>query len=104
VERLAKLSRNNPECRDEVLSVTGRMNQEAKLRNKYNHCIYSFDARGDISHTHLMRIFDGKETIKYGKVEALDNEEIVRISACIKDIAEVNREIWAVVHANGFPQ
>ena len=104
VERLAKMAKTPKSARKDVLPLLDKLNQQSKLRNKYNHCIYSFDARGDISHTHLMRIFDGKETIKYGKVEALDDEEIVRISACIKDIAEVNREIWAVVHANGFPQ
>ncbi|OQM75328.1 hypothetical protein [Manganibacter manganicus] len=104
VERLAKMAKTPKTARRDVLPLLDKLNQQSKLRNKYNHCIYSFDAKGDISHTHLMRIFDGKETIKYGKVEALDDEEIVRISACIKDIAEVNREIWAVVHANGFPQ
>jgi hypothetical protein len=51
-----------------------------------------------------MRIFDGKETIKYGKVEAMDDAEIIRISDCIENIAEVNKEIWNVVRANGFPQ
>jgi hypothetical protein len=104
VERLAKMTKTRRQCREDVLPLLERLNQQSKLRNKYNHCIYSFDARGDISHTHLMRIFDGKETIKYGKVEALDSEEAARISTCIEDIAAVNREIWAVIHANGFPQ
>ncbi|HVW56705.1 MAG TPA: hypothetical protein VHC00_13560 [Rhizobiaceae bacterium] len=104
VERLAKMAKTPRQCRDDVLPLLERLNQQAKLRNKYSHCIYSFDAKGDISHTHLMRIFDGKETIKYGKVEALDNEETGRISACIQDIAAVNKEIWAVIRANGFPQ
>jgi hypothetical protein len=104
VERLAKMAKTPRKCREDVLSLLEKLNQQSKLRNKYNHCIYSFDDKGDISHTHLMRIFDGKDSIKYGKVEALDREEITRISACIEDIANVNREIWALMRANGFPQ
>lgn len=104
VERLAKMKKTPKKYREEILPLLQRLNEQSKLRNKYNHCIYSFDSKGDISHTHLMRIFDGKDSIKYGKVEAMDNAEIARISDCIGDIAEVNKGIWNVVHTNGFPQ
>lgn len=103
VERLAKLPKTPEQCRRDILALLERMNQQSKLRNKYNHCIYSFDDKGDISHTQLMRIFDGKESIKYGKIEALDEAEAARISECIEDIADVNRKIWGVVRENGFP-
>lgn len=104
VERLAKMAKTPKQCREDVLPLLERLNQQSRLRNKYNHCIYSFDAKGAISHTHLMRIFDGKDTIKYGKVEALDKEEAAHIAACIDDIAAVNREIWTVIRTNDFPQ
>ena len=104
VERLAKMAKTPKKCRKDVLQLLERLNQQAKLRNKYNHCIYSFDDKGDISHTQLMRIFDGKDSIKYGKIEALDGAEVARISDCISDIADVNKEIWDVVNKNGFPQ
>ncbi|QDB99722.1 hypothetical protein [Mesorhizobium sp. 8] len=104
VERLAKMAKTPEKCRKDILSLLEKLNQKSSLRNKYNHCIYSFDNKGDISHTHLMRIFDGKDTIKYGKVEAMDDAKVGRISECIEDVARVNREIWSVVRANGFPQ
>ncbi|HEY4191530.1 MAG TPA: hypothetical protein VGM46_02690 [Mesorhizobium sp.] len=104
VERLAKLPRVPEKCKRDILELLERLSQQSKLRNKYNHCIYSFDDKGDISHTQLMRIFDGKDSIKYGKVEALDAAEAARISDCIEDIADVNKKIWAVVHEHGFPQ
>lgn len=103
VERLAKTARTPKSCREQVLGVIGRMNRQSKLRNKYNHCIYSFDEKGTQAHTQLMRIFDGRDGIKYGKVEAIDDSEIERISASIKEIADINRRIWEVVRANGFP-
>jgi hypothetical protein len=103
VERLAKLPKCPRPLRGEVLGVLGRMNAQGKLRNKYSHCIYSFDEKGDISHTQLLRIFDSKDEIKYGKVEALDQNEIEGIQKSIDDIAEVNREIWRIIRENKFP-
>lgn len=104
VERLSKMAKTPEKQRGEILPILARLNEQSKLRNKYNHCIYSFDSKGEISHTHQMRIYDGKETIKYGKVEALDDAEIGRISDCIQEIALVNKDIWHVVRTNGFPQ
>lgn len=45
-ERLAKLPRIPTETRDEVLAITERLKQQSKMRNKYNHCIYSVDEQG----------------------------------------------------------
>jgi hypothetical protein len=103
VERLAKLPQTPEQCRDDVLQLLDRLGQQSRLRNKYSHCIYSFDDKGDISHTQQMRIFYGKTSIKYGKVEAVDDPEIARIAECIKDITAINQGIWDVVRKNGFP-
>lgn len=67
VERLAKMKKTPSKHREEILPLIQRLNEQSKLRNKYNRFIYSFDSKGDISLTHLMRICDGKDSIKYGK-------------------------------------
>jgi len=103
VERLAKLPKCPKPVRDDILAVLARMNAQAKLRNKYNHCIYSFDEKGDPSHTQLMRIFDSKDEIKYGKIEALDEDEMANVEKSIGDVAAVNREIWRIIRKNEFP-
>ena len=46
LERLAKISSTTPESKAAVLEITSRMTREQRLRNKYNHCIYSFDEIG----------------------------------------------------------
>lgn len=104
VERLAKMKGTSPACRQAVLELTERMSREARLRNKYNHCIYSFDETGAAGQTQLMRIFENKDEVRYGKIEELDDEEVARIQACIANIAEINRGIWKVVRDYGFPQ
>lgn len=103
VERLAKLPRTGSACRKDVLDVTARLSRQQKLRNKYNHCVYSFDEAGKLSHTQLMRIVDTTRDVRYGKIEAVDEEEMARIRASIVAITESNRAIWDIVRRYGFP-
>ena len=103
VDRLAKMQSTPPACRAAVLDATRRMSDEAKLRNKFNHCIYSFDPDSGEGMTQLMRIVDTKEAIKYGKIEALDDEEIGRIRASIAELVRINRQFWKISADYNFP-
>jgi hypothetical protein len=103
VERLAKMPKTPAACRQQVLTVTEKLTRQAKLRNKYSHCIYSFDETGMHASTQLMRIVDSKEAIRYGKTEDLDDTEMKRIHAAIAAIREINKAIWSVVEDNSFP-
>lgn len=104
VERLAKMQKTPAACRQAVLAVTDKLTRQAKLRNKYSHCIYSFDESGTHGSTQLMRIVDGKDDVKYGKIEALDDKEVSRIHESIKDIGAINKDIWSIVIDNSFPR
>src|SRR5690606_38580512 len=103
VDRLAKMQSTPPACRAAVLDATRRMSDEAKLRNKFNHCIYSFDPDSGEGMTQLMRIVDTKEAIKYGKIEALDDEEIGRIRASTGELVRINRQFWKISADYHFP-
>ena len=100
VERLAKMSRTSTQARNDILNVTRHLSKEAGLRNKFNHCIYSFDPESGRGVTQLMRIFEGKEEIKYGKVESLDEDEIKR---SISSLVDINKSIWEIVARYEFP-
>lgn len=102
LDRLAKMSSVPEDSRRRVLGVTERLKQEAKVRNKYNHCIYSFDANGEFGSTQLMRINDFGDDLRYGKVELLDDGEVVRIRNAIKEVTAVNRDIWAFIKDAGI--
>lgn len=97
LERLAKIRSTSPETKSAVLKMTSRMTREQRLRNKYNHCIYSFDETGSIESTQLMRIVDMDDNLKYGKVESLDDAEMKRIQATIDAVIDVNKSIWAFI-------
>ncbi|KQV26948.1 hypothetical protein ASC97_25145 [Rhizobium sp. Root1203] len=104
VERLAKMQRTPAACRSEVLEATKRLSEEGKLRNKYNHCIYSFDPDSGRGLTQSMRIFESRDEIKYGKIEELDDQEIVRIKESIQSLIKLNRDLWDLTERYNFPK
>lgn len=103
VERLAKMATVDPLLRKSVLSTTERLTKQSRLRNKYSHCIYSFDETGTRASTQLMRLVESKDSVRYGKVEALDEPELKRITACIASIQDINKEMWSIIEENQFP-
>jgi hypothetical protein len=103
VERLAKASKTSAECRKDVLSITEQIGKESKIRNKYNHCIYSFDERGQNAKTILMRIHDEKNSIVYGKTEAIDFQEKINVKKSIEKIKAINSKIWELIRKYNFP-
>ncbi|CDZ29563.1 hypothetical protein [Neorhizobium galegae] len=103
VERLTKMRKTAPVCRKEILEATRRLSDEAKLRNKYNHCIYSFDPDSGRNVTQSMRIFESRDEIKYGKIEELDAREIGRIRESINSLVAINRMFWDITERYGFP-
>lgn len=98
IERLAKLPSTSSADRAKVLDFAKRLGREGRLRNKYNHCIYSFDETGSVASTQLMRIADINDDLRYGKTEALDAAEMARIEETIHAIGAVNKDIWSFLH------
>lgn len=100
VERLAKLKSTPPAERKVILAVMNRLKKEARVRNKYNHCVYSFDERGEISSTQLMRIVDDADKVRYGKIEQLDAREVGTLEKSISEIIAISRELWNFIHSS----
>jgi hypothetical protein len=100
VERLAKLRSTPALDRKAVLLAMSRLKKESKTRNKYNHCIYSFDENGDISSTQLMRLVEDDKQVRYGKVEQMDEREIDLLERSIAEIVDISKSIWSFIHAS----
>ena len=100
VERLAKLHSTSAADRKFILSSMARLKKESKMRNKYNHCIYSFDEKGEISSTQLMRLVEDDKEIRYGKVEQMDAHEIDILEKSIAEIVDISKKLWSFIHAS----
>ncbi|CUH66352.1 hypothetical protein TG4357_02387 [Thalassovita gelatinovora] len=103
VERLVKLERTDPELRLRILEATKMMMRQSALRNRYNHCIYSFDKDAGTARTILMRIADRKDTLKIGQTADIDDKAIEEIEETIKTLQSVNGTIWKIVQDYEFP-
>jgi len=104
VERLSKLDKISGDQRSAVLDITGRLLGQAKLRNRYNHCIYAFDAEGGSPRTILMRIADRKETLKMGQSHPLNDAAAEDIEVAINELTHINHAIWQVIQRFDFPR
>ncbi|NIZ12721.1 hypothetical protein HCZ87_04860 [Phaeobacter sp. HF9A] len=103
VERLVKLERVDPALRERVLTATRDMMRQSALRNRYSHCIYSFDKDAGTARTILMRIADRKDKLKIGQTEEVDEQAITSIENAIDALQDVNRAIWKIVIDYDFP-
>jgi hypothetical protein len=103
IERLAKLERTEAGERERVLAATRRLSRLAALRNRYNHCIYSFDPESGATRTILMRIADRKDRIKVGEMTDIDAAAIADIEQALADLAALNADIWALIRELDYP-
>ena len=102
IERLAKMARTDPGSRADALSIVANMRREAKVRNKYTHCVYSFDSNGEIESTQLMRIADFGDDLRYGKMEDFDEVELASLQATIANVVEINRSLMGYLATKGI--
>ncbi|WP_281857393.1 hypothetical protein [Litoreibacter halocynthiae] len=103
VERLSKLERIKPEERSRILALTGRIQRQSALRNRYNHCIYAFDSDGENPRSILMRIADRKDKLMMGQVNALDAAAAEDVEAAITELKSINRDVWQAVRDYKYP-
>ncbi|MCR9088470.1 MAG: hypothetical protein NXH97_17200 [Rhodobacteraceae bacterium] len=103
VERLAKMEGRAPEDRDLILAQTQRLGKLSAVRNKYNHCIYSFDPDSGNPRTILMRISDRKTDIRLGRSDTVDEGEMAHIDQTLAELTAANRAIWRLIQTLGYP-
>ena len=103
IERLAKMEGRDPAERDRLLKLTRQLLSISGLRNRYNHCIYSFDPEGGAPRTIQMRIADRRDAIKLGQTELLDAEARAGIEGAILSLQDLNRAIWGMIADYRYP-
>jgi hypothetical protein len=102
VDRLAKMPGRDREERDAILGCTAALARFSGVRNRFNHCIYSFDAEGS-PQTILMRIADRKSGIEVGRTDRIDRGELARVEETLADLATLNKRLWALIATYGYP-
>lgn len=103
VERFSKLERTGPAERKAILSLTGRIQKQAILRNRYNHCIYAFDAEDGTARSIMMRISDRKDRLMVGQTNPLDQDAVSDLEQAINELVSINQDIWKTIAEFSYP-
>ncbi len=94
VERLAKIKVKDRSILKALQRITTRFNELTKIRNEFNHCMYTLDERGEITHTHSIRLQEVRGKLQLGVIRKMDEARIKEMMEAIHDMTKLNREIW----------
>ena len=94
VERLAKIKIKDKSIQKALERIVTQFSELTKLRNEFNHCMYTLNERGEITHTHSIRLQEVRGKLQLGVVRKMDEARINDMRAAIRDMTKLNRDIW----------
>jgi hypothetical protein len=94
VERLAKIKISDRAIEKELERLVAKFNDYTRIRNEFNHCMYTVDQHGEITHTHSIRMQAGRGRLQLGMMRKLDEARIKEMLAAIRNLTQLNRDIW----------
>jgi hypothetical protein len=94
VERLAKIKIKDRPVQKALDRIIARFSELTKVRNEFNHCMYTLNERGEVTHTHSIRMHEVKGKFQLGTVRNMDEARINEISEAVRSMTKLNREIW----------
>lgn len=97
IQRLAKLQIRDRALHRALTAVIDRFNECTRVRNEFNHCMYTVNGRGDITHTQSMRIVETRAALRFGEIRPVDAERVEEIVKTIQELTKINREIWKLL-------
>ncbi len=95
IQRLARVKLKDDDVSQELDRLINRFNKASRVRNEFNHCLYSVGPSGEISHTQTMKLQEVRGELKWGEVKPVDELRIRQMKKCIEDLTRLNRDIWA---------
>jgi uncharacterized tellurite resistance protein B-like protein len=94
IQRLAKVHIQDASLDKALSKIIERFNECTRIRNEFNHCMYMVDDRGEITHTHSMKIVETRKRLQLGEVRPMDEQRIKEMTAATQELKALNRDIW----------
>lgn len=94
VQRLAKAKIADKGTAQVLDGLIARFNTCTRIRNEFNHCMYVVSDRGEITHTHAMKIRESAGRLVLGEVRAVNEARIGELVKTVEDLKILNRELW----------
>ncbi|WP_043539527.1 hypothetical protein [Salinarimonas rosea] len=95
VQRLAKAKVADRAVAGELDDLVARFSRQTKLRNDLNHCMYTVDAEGVITHTQLMKLEERGGRLSFGRVRGMDAARRAELAEAIREHGALNRDLWS---------
>jgi hypothetical protein len=95
IQRLAKTQVTDRAISRTLDNIVERFNDYTRIRNEFNHCMYKVSNRGDITHTHSIRIIETRKRLQLGEVKPMDDTRIKEMVEAVQGLKLLNRDIWA---------
>lgn len=95
INRLARIKIKDPAMRKELDRIIDRFNDCTRVRNEFNHCMYTVDGHGEITHSHSIRIIETKNQLRLGDVKPMDDARLKEMRQTTDELKQLNRDIWS---------
>lgn len=94
IQRLAKIQVTDRAISKRLDDLIDRFNEYTRIRNEFNHCMYNVSGRGEITHTHSIRIVETRKRLQLGEVKPMDDARIKEMVETVQGLKTLNRDIW----------
>ncbi len=94
VERLAKIKIKDRAVQKTLDRIIAQFNELTKIRNEFNHCMYTLNEKGEITHTHTIRMQEVRGKFQLGQVRTMDDARINHLAEAIQGMTKLNRDMW----------
>ncbi|WP_293868076.1 hypothetical protein [uncultured Alsobacter sp.] len=96
VQRLAKVKVEDKATARALEELVERFNAATRLRNEFNHSMYTLDDKGEITHTSSTRVHETRKGgLQLGVSRAMNDERIREMVKAIEEMKSLNRDLWA---------
>jgi hypothetical protein len=94
IQRLARMHVQDRSLEKTLNDIVERFNDCTRIRNEFNHCMYMVDERGEITHTHSIKIVETRKKLQLGEVRPMDEQRLKEMTAATQELKKLNRDIW----------
>ena len=94
IQRLAKMQIKDKAVDRELAKLIERFNESTRVRNEFNHCMYTVGSEGEITHTSSLRIVESRKGLSFGEMRPMDDQRIKELTEATRDLKQLNRDLW----------
>jgi hypothetical protein len=95
INRLARIKIKDQAMQKELDRIIERFNDCTRVRNEFNHCMYTVDDHGEITHSHSIRIIETKNQLRLGDIKPMDDARLKEMRETTDELKRLNRDIWS---------